>query len=90
LERGEPGEVYNAGTGTPVHMRTATAALLAQANRPIELREDRSRRRPTDVQFMRIDTAKLLAATGWAPIIPFDQSLADIMADWRHRLAETT
>ena len=31
------------------------------------------------------DTAKLRAATGWAPRIALDQTLADILADWRQQ-----
>jgi GDP-4-dehydro-6-deoxy-D-mannose reductase len=87
LDRGQPGEVYNAATGKPIHMRDATRALLAKAKRPIELKEDKDRRRPADVLFMRVDTTKLRAATGWVPEIPFGQSLDDILNDWRHRVA---
>ncbi len=87
LERGEPGEVYNAATERPISMRTATQTLLDYAKKPIELREDKSRRRPADVQVMRVSTRKLRAATGWSPVIPFEQSLADIMDDWRRRVA---
>ncbi len=87
LERGEPGEVYNAATERPISMRSATQMLLAKAARPIELKEDKSRRRPADVQVMRVNTGKLRAATGWSPNIPFEQSLADIMDDWRRRVA---
>jgi GDP-4-dehydro-6-deoxy-D-mannose reductase len=89
LERGQPGEAYNAGTGKPVHMREATNALLAKAKRPIELKEDKSRRRPADVQVMRIDIAKLRAATGWSTTIPFEQSLDNILNDWRQRVAQS-
>lgn len=86
LERGTPGEVYNAATGKPIPMRTATQSLLKLAKIPIELREDRDRKRPADVQVMRVDAGKLRAATGWAPAIPFEQSLNDILNDWREKV----
>jgi nucleoside-diphosphate-sugar epimerase len=33
------------------------------------------------------DHGRLSRATGWAPTIPLDQTLADVLADWRSRLA---
>jgi nucleoside-diphosphate-sugar epimerase len=32
------------------------------------------------------DTRALRAATGWEATIPLDQTLSDVLADWRARL----
>jgi nucleoside-diphosphate-sugar epimerase len=32
------------------------------------------------------DNTALRAATGWEPTIPLDQTLSDVLADWRARL----
>jgi nucleoside-diphosphate-sugar epimerase len=31
------------------------------------------------------DASRLRALTGWAPTIPFRQSIEDVLGDWRHR-----
>jgi GDP-4-dehydro-6-deoxy-D-mannose reductase len=33
------------------------------------------------------DPARVRAATGWEPKIPLEQTLADLLADWRARIA---
>lgn len=86
IECGQPGEVYNAAAGNPTPMRHAAKSLLARAKCTIELDEHKERRRPADVQVMRISTAKILSATGWRPTIPLEQSLDDMLADWRRRV----
>jgi GDP-4-dehydro-6-deoxy-D-mannose reductase len=31
------------------------------------------------------DNSKFVAATGWKPVIPFEQTLADMLEYWRAR-----
>lgn len=86
LELGKPGEAYNAATGKPVLMRKATQQLISKAKIQIELAEDRSRTRPADVQQMKVSIDRLQQAIGWEPQVPFEQSLSDILDDWRRRI----
>ena len=44
---------------------------------------DHARLRPSDVPVQIGDPAKLVAATGWQPRIPLEQTLRDLLEDWR-------
>ncbi len=87
VERGEPGEVYNVCHGTDVAVQDLADALVAMAVRPVRLVPDRSLVRPVDLPVLRGDASRLRAATGWAPEIPLEQTLADLLADMRERVA---
>lgn len=83
VERGEPGEAYNVCSGVDVEIADLAERLLAQAKHPMRLVVDPERHRPVDVPVLRGDSSKLRAATGWAPEIPLEQTLADVLDDWR-------
>jgi GDP-4-dehydro-6-deoxy-D-mannose reductase len=42
--------------------------------------------RPVDVSLLLGDAGRLAALTGWKPEVPFEQSLRDVLADWRRRV----
>ena len=41
--------------------------------------------RPSDNPEIYGDNSKLVDATGWQPEIALEQTLADVIADWRSR-----
>lgn len=86
LERAAPGEVYNAASGRAVAIREVLDGFLALAGRPIEVRVAAERLRPNDLPLLLGDAGRLRALTGWKPQIPLEQSLADVLADWRQRV----
>jgi GDP-4-dehydro-6-deoxy-D-mannose reductase len=86
LERGAPGEVYNAASGRAVAIREVLDGFLALAGCPIEVRMATERVRPNDLPLLLGDAGRLRALTGWKPQIPLEQSLTDVLDDWRHRL----
>ncbi len=86
LERAAPGEVYNAASGRAVAIREVVDGFLALAGRPIEVRVAHDRVRPIDLPLLLGDAGRLRALTGWKPEIPLEQSLADVLADWRSRV----
>jgi GDP-4-dehydro-6-deoxy-D-mannose reductase len=49
---------------------------------------DPSRLRPVELPALRGDPSKLQAATGWAPEIPLERTLSDLLAWWRERVAQ--
>ena len=87
LERGVNGQAYNAGRGETVAIRDVLHRLVAQARVPVTVHETVDPGRQADTAVTRADAGKLRALTGWLPAIPLDQSLADILADWRSRPA---
>ena len=86
LTRGEPGAVYNVGSGAVISIRDALTLLLSLSTRVIAVETDPARLRPSDVPVFVADNARLRAATGWAPSIPFERSLRDILDWWREQL----
>ncbi len=90
LELGTAGEVYNLGSGQPRPIREVLDGLLAHATRHLEVQTDPALMRPSEVPIQYADYSKLHAATGWRPEIPFEQTLADLLEDWRHRVRAAT
>lgn len=86
LEHGTPGEAYNVCSGTSRSIQSLLDTLLSFTSVPIEVRQDPARMRPSDVPRRVGDAGKLRAATGWQPTIPFEQTLLDILNDWRQSL----
>jgi GDP-4-dehydro-6-deoxy-D-mannose reductase len=87
VEHGEPGEVYNVCSGHAVAVQEIAERLLAMARRPMHLVTDPDLQRPVDIPVLVGDNSRLVATTGWSPTIPLDTTLADVLADWRARLA---
>ena len=83
VERGEPGEAYNVCSGVDIAISELADRLVAMATRPMRLEEDPALQRPVDVPVLRGDANKLHKATNWVPEIGLDQTLADILDEWR-------
>jgi GDP-4-dehydro-6-deoxy-D-mannose reductase len=83
VERGEPGEVYNVCSGVGHSVAEVADRLLALARHAIELVPDPALVRPVEVPRLVGDNRRLREATGWAPAIPFDDTLAAILDRWR-------
>lgn len=87
MEHGMPGEVYHVASGRGVRIRTLLEQLLKLAIVPIAVEQEVARMRPLDTPFLVGDAGKLQRATGWQPTIPLEQTLCDVLADWRQRAA---
>jgi len=85
LEKCEPGEVYNICTGRAWTIREVLDLLLSMTQAKIEVRQDPTRLRPSDVPILLGDNSKFVKATGWKPTIPFEQTLRDMLDYWRAR-----
>ena len=80
LDRAVPADVYNVASGRAVPMRRVLELLLEHVECPVAVEPDTERMRPVDVPVVAGDATKLRAATGWAPGIPLEQTLADTLA----------
>lgn len=87
LERGEPGEVYNIGSGRAYAIREMLDILLDLAQVKVEVRPDPARMRPSDVKLLHADPTKFKQRTGWEPEIPFRRTIGDLLEYWRARVA---
>ena len=85
LEKCEPGEVYNLCSGKAYSIQQVLDLLLGMTKTRIEVRQDRMRLRPSDVPVLLGDRTKFTKATGWEPVIPFEQTLQDMLDFWRAR-----
>ncbi len=83
--RGEPGQAYNVGSGQPVAIRAILAALVRLSSVDVAIEVDPARIRPIDVPVIACDATRFSERAGWKPEIALEQSLADILADWREQ-----
>jgi GDP-4-dehydro-6-deoxy-D-mannose reductase len=86
IEHGEPGEAYNVCSGHDIAISELADRLVAKADREMRLQGDPSLQRPVDVPVLRGDYSRLHKATGWEPEIPLDQTLTDLLEEWRQRV----
>lgn len=85
-EKGQPGEVYNVGSGITYSAQEVLDKLRAMAKCPIPVEQDPAKMRPSDTPVICCDHSKLTSHTGWQPVWSMDSILADALQDWRDRL----
>lgn len=83
LEKGQPGDVYNAGSGKSHEVQEVMDTLISLAHVDITLESDPSKMRPADIPEIIADSQKVEKATGWKPEISFEQTLKDTLDYWR-------
>jgi GDP-4-dehydro-6-deoxy-D-mannose reductase len=86
VQKGEPGEVYNIGSGQARSVRELLDVMLAHSSIKVTEEYDSSKMRPSDVPISYCNPTKFKQHTGWEPRIPFEQTLIDILDDWRERI----
>lgn len=83
MEQGTLGEVYHVASGVARSIQGVLNALLEMSGVRITIQQDPVRMRTSDNPILVGDSTKLYEATSWTPVIPFEQSLHDILNDWR-------
>ena len=85
LTAGRPGEVYNIGGGTELSNRQLTELLLEATDRDWSAVEQVADRKGHDFRYS-VDIGKIADELGYAPQVPFEQGLADVVQWYRdHR-----
>lgn len=87
LDHGQPGEVYNIGSGSTHTVQEVLDGYLALTSATIDVQQDPARMRPSDVKILWADDAKFRAISDWRPQVPFEQTLSDTLDYWRGRAA---
>jgi len=85
--KGQPGEVYNVGSGVGRKIEEILTLLIGLCRVPVRVEEDASLLRPLDVPALVCDATRLRQHTGWEPQIPLERTLADLLDYWRAALA---
>jgi len=81
-----PGECYNVASGNALSIRALLDALLRLSRTRITVEVDPALYRPTENVRQCADSSKFRAATGWAPRIPIERTLRDILEYWRREV----
>jgi len=87
--KGVPGEAYNVCSGSAVSIRQMADILIALSGRSMRVVTDPERLRPVDVPVLLGDNTKLRRDAGWAPEVPLEQTLSDVLDWWRAKVAES-
>ncbi|TPJ80184.1 GDP-mannose 4,6-dehydratase [Mesorhizobium sp. B2-6-2] len=78
-----PDCIYNIASGRPRRIRDILGALIAQSGTGIEVREDPEKLRPNEIPVACGDASKARERLNWTPMVPFEQTLADVLGYWR-------
>jgi GDP-4-dehydro-6-deoxy-D-mannose reductase len=80
---GRPGEIYNVCRGEAYAMRAVLDRLVSESGVDVSIEVAPELLRPVDQPVLVGSYARLHDATGWAPEIPLDQTLRDLLDWWR-------
>lgn len=83
----KPGVPYNVCSGVPLRISELVELIRSKARVPVAIEQDPARLRPSDTPVVLGDRSQLTRDTGWAPHIPFEQTIDDLLAYWRQQVA---
>ncbi len=81
-----PGAILNVASGQSRRIGDVLRDLLHAAGVTADIQTDPARLRPSDIPIAAGDAGRL-RALGWAPAVPWAQTVADTLAYWRHKIA---
>ena len=80
------GTILNIASGTPRRIGDMLDRLLSIAGVTARIETESARVRTTDIPLAIGDAAAARKLLGWSPTIPTDQTLGDVLSDWRSRI----
>jgi GDP-4-dehydro-6-deoxy-D-mannose reductase len=86
-EHGIASRVYNVCSGQAHRIGDLLDRLLSLSRVRVAVRLDPDRLRPSDTPLLLGDATRIRRELGWRAEIPIDQTLADLLADWRMRVS---
>lgn len=86
IEKGRAGVVYNVCSGKATKIKEVLDRLVAMSRVPVTIRADPNRYRRNDNPLLLGNGTRLRTGTGWAPAIPLDKTLSDLLNYWRKAL----
>jgi GDP-4-dehydro-6-deoxy-D-mannose reductase len=88
VECGQPGQAYNVASGRAVPVYECLDFLRKQARVPVEAAVDPAWVQSDDIPVQAGSARRLQALTGWQLEFTLEQSLLDILEDWRQRVKQ--
>ena len=82
---GTPGAVYNVASGDGIAIQEILDRLVALATVDVRVEVDPARLRPAEMKTLIGDNRKLVEATGWRRTLSLEQTLTDLLDEWRAR-----
>ncbi|MCY1669372.1 GDP-mannose 4,6-dehydratase [Rhizobium sp. SL86] len=82
--------LFNVCSGRSVSIRHVLNILLAHAHVEIAVEHDSERSRPSGIAVAEGECALLEAATGWSPEISLDETLRDVLHEFRQAVRGNT
>jgi GDP-4-dehydro-6-deoxy-D-mannose reductase len=79
ITRGRPGAVYNVASGVGRSLLQIVDELMRVLEARVIVEPDPGLARPNDLMHLVGDAGLLRRDTGWAPAIPFEQTLRDLL-----------
>ena len=86
VEHGTAGQVYNVCSGRAIAVQALADEFISLATIPMELVTDPELERPVDIPVLLGDNSRIRTDTGWAPEIPLEVTLRDLLDDQRRRI----
>ena len=83
---GRLGEIYNVCSGVGIAMSAVVTALLQSAKAQIAIAQDPALMRPVEIPNQVGDPTKISGEMGWARKYVLDNTLSDVLIDWRERI----
>jgi GDP-4-dehydro-6-deoxy-D-mannose reductase len=82
-----PGVIFNIASGVPRRIGDILERMLRQSQAKIILEQDRERLRPTGLPRVIGNADRARRCLGWSPERRFEDTVDDVLNDWRARVA---
>jgi GDP-4-dehydro-6-deoxy-D-mannose reductase len=86
VEQGTPGEAYNVAAGRTYSIRYVLNTLLSYTSTEIQVQTNSAGLHSSGIHRSWGDATRLCQETGWQPTIPIEETLRDVLNDWRQRV----
>ena len=80
-----PGTIVNIASGVPRRIGDILDALLDMTGLRVEIVTDNALQRPSEIVSASGNAARACQLLGWKPTVPWTQTLADVLSDWREQ-----
>jgi len=83
LQMGEPGEVYNLGSGRETKIQDLVEMMISKARVEVKIEVDPAKIKPADIPRFIADSSKFNRLTQWEATTPLTQTVSRVLDYWR-------